>query len=159
VQRCRLQIACENGFGAQGALEGFMGKRKVLVACPPFALATVERALSSHADLICVNTLATARAQLAAHLDIAMVVCGVHFDESRMFDLLEYARRERVHVPFVCVRVLDVEAPRTPAESIHVATKALGAVDYVDVVAMVREQGRDAAESRLAARLRKHLKE
>jgi hypothetical protein len=136
-----------------------MGKQKVLVACPPFALATVERALSPYADLICVNNLATARAQLAVHLDIAMVVCGVHFDESRMFDLLEYAQKERSHVPFVCVRVLDNEATRMPPQSIEVACKALGAVDYVDVVSMVREQGRDAADSRLAARLRKQLEE
>jgi hypothetical protein len=74
-----------------------------------------------------------------------------------MFDLLQYAHRERPEVPFVCVRVLEYEASRMPRESIDVAVKALGAVDYVDVVAMVRERGRDVAEARLAALLRKHL--
>jgi len=132
-------------------------KRRVLVACPPFALATLERALAPYADLIFVNTLATARAQLSLHPDVAMVVCGVHFDESRMFDLLQYASQEKPGIPFVCVRVLEREGARMNAALIATSAKALGAVDYVDVVGMVRESGRDVAEARLAVLLQEHL--
>lgn len=135
-----------------------MAKRKVLVACPPFALATLDRALAPHADVVFVNRLPTARAQLAAHPDIAMVVCGVHFDESRMFDLLEYAHRERPEIPFVCVRVLEQEVKRMQPGSIRTAVEALGAVGYVDVVSMVRDQGREVAETRPAELLRQHLR-
>jgi hypothetical protein len=128
-----------------------------LVACPPLAFAIIERVLGPYAELTFVNRLPTARTQLAAHADIAMVVCGVHFDESRMFDLLRYAQQDRPDAPFICVRLLDQEATRLQAEGIARSCKVLGAVDYVDVVAMVREHGRDVAESRFAALLRQHL--
>jgi hypothetical protein len=135
-----------------------MTKPRVLVACPPIAFAIIERVLGPYAELMFVNRLPTARAQLAAHADIAMVVCGVHFDESRMFDLLRYAHQERPDAPFVGVRLLEQEATRMQAEGIATSCKVLGAVDYVDVVAMVREHGRDVAERRFGELLREHLR-
>ena len=134
-----------------------MTKPRVLVACPPLAFATLERVLGPYAELIFVNQLTTACAQLELHADIVMVVCGIHFDESRMFDLLRHTRLQRPQLPFVCVRILDHEAARTAPESVATAVRALGAVDYLDFVVMVREHGRDIAETRFGELLRQHL--
>jgi CheY-like chemotaxis protein len=126
-----------------------MSKPKVLVATTPAGSPLVEGLLAPHAELVCVNTLADALAALRSHADIAMVVCGVHFDESRMYDLLEFARRRLPEVPFVCVRARQTEISRISRQSIAIATKALGAVEYMDFAAAVAEIGRKAAEQRL----------
>jgi hypothetical protein len=58
---------------------------------------------------------------------ISMILCGVHFDESRMYDLLRYAKREHPRTPFVCVRVLDAEIPRVSREALRIAAESMGA--------------------------------
>src|SRR5690349_10745568 len=131
------------GSTCAGCRRVFVRKPRVLVACPPFAFPTVERALGAHADLMYVNRLMTARAELLAHDDISMVVCGVQFDESRMFDLLQFVRRERSDVPFVCIRVLDEGDSRMASDAIATAVKALGGVGFVDAFALFRDSARD----------------
>ena len=105
-----------------------MGKPKVLAACPPSAMPTLDRVLSPHVDLTFVNSLNAARDALRTNTDLAMVVCGVHFDESRMYELLEFAQCERPHVPFLCIRILDAELARASRERVGLALKAAGAV-------------------------------
>ena len=67
-------------------------KPQVMAACPPFAYPTLERALGKDFELVPVNNLADAQALLERNRDWAMVICGVYFDESRMYELLDYAR-------------------------------------------------------------------
>lgn len=133
-----------------------MAKPKVLAACPPSAIPTLDRILSAHVDLTFVNSLNAARDTLRTNADVAMVICGVHFDESRIYDLLEYARRERPEVPFLCIRILDAERARACRECVGLALKAAGAVDLIDFAALVIELGRTAAEQRLETEVLRH---
>ena len=106
---------------------------KILAACPPFALPTLERVLGGYVHLVPAATLGAAQSILSTDRRITLIVCGVHFDESRMYDLLRYARYEFPHKPFVCVRVLDSEIPRISREALSIAAETLGASAYVDV--------------------------
>jgi DNA-binding NarL/FixJ family response regulator len=133
-------------------------KPRILAACPPFAWPTIERVLGAHGDIVFVNSLDAARAALRTNREIAMVVCGVHFDESRMYELLEYAHREHPDVPFLCVRILDAEMPRISREALAVAAKALGALGMLDFATLVAEQGRSVAEQTLENEVLTHLR-
>ena len=119
---------------------------------------TLDRVLSAHVDLTFVNSLNAARDALRTNLDLAMVICGVHFDESRMYDLLDYAQRERADMPFVCVRVLEAELARASHERLGFALKAAGAVDLIDFATLVIERGRTAAEQRLETEVLRRLR-
>ncbi len=71
----------------------------VLVASPPFAYPTVEKALGSYVNLFPVSSLDAAKYALNTMPSIAMVVCGVYFDELRMSDLLRYCGQTRPLLP------------------------------------------------------------
>jgi hypothetical protein len=60
---------------------------KVLAACPPFAFPVLEKALGSCVDLLAANSLDKALEALRGDARPEAIVCGVHFDDSRMFDL------------------------------------------------------------------------
>ena len=80
---------------------------------------------------------------------ISMILCGVHFDESRMYDLLRYAKREHPRTPFVCVRVLDAEIPRVSREALRIAAESMGADAYIDLPSLSEQLGKDDAETQL----------
>jgi hypothetical protein len=62
----------------------------VLIAAIPLAVERLCRLLPDHRT-VCPTTLAEAQVALARER-FALAIMGVHFDESRMFDLLSYAR-------------------------------------------------------------------
>jgi hypothetical protein len=77
--------------------------RAVLVAAVPASAERLCRLLPGH-RLIVPATLAEAQAALARE-PFALAVMGVHFAESRMFDLLSFARGAALNrdVPILCV--------------------------------------------------------
>ena len=120
--------------------------KRVLAALPPFAYPTLERVLGGRADVLPVHSLYGAKALLQAEPDISLIVCGVHFDESRMFDLLRHAHELYPHIPFVCCRILEMRLPRISIEAVAVSVLQLGAAAFFDFPARAREVGRDAAD-------------
>jgi hypothetical protein len=86
---------------------------------------------------------------LAMQFDV--IVCGTHFAESKMFDLLRYAKTstESRQTPFLCVRVLEGELDDTAFLGIRMAAEAMGAAGFVDLNRWRREEGFDAARNRL----------
>jgi hypothetical protein len=80
-----------------------------------------------------------------------VIVCGTHFDESKMFDLLRLAKSlpEVRATPFLCVRVLDGELDLSAFQGISIATRALGAAGFVDLNRWRREHGFDLAREKL----------
>lgn len=64
-----------------------------------------------------------------------LVVIELHFDESRMLELLEHARAlERYrNVPVVCVQAIDANLPASVLKNIDVAVKALGGMAFLDL--------------------------
>jgi hypothetical protein len=76
---------------------------------------------------------------------IALVVCGVYFDEHRMYDLLRYTRENFPEIPVVCARIVDAEIPRISREALEIAARSLGAAAFVDMTNTLSAAGGDAA--------------
>jgi hypothetical protein len=129
-------------------------KPRVLAASPAAAFPRLRRVLGKYVQLIAVDRLWIAQELLEGMPELCLVICGVHFDESRMYELLEYSRRHRPDLPFLCVRMLDSGPRRLSAEELAVSAKALGAVDVIDFAGISRELGARAAEQRLALAVR-----
>jgi CheY-like chemotaxis protein len=74
-------------------------------------------------------------AMSALRHDIDLIVCGLHFDESRMFDLLRAVKADPAtrDIPFLCVKAISGALDRTIYESIKISTRALGAEDFYDL--------------------------
>lgn len=77
--------------------------RPVLVAAVPAAVERLCRLLPDQRT-VCPATLVEAQVALARER-FALALIGVHFDESRMFDLISYVRASSLNrgVPIVCV--------------------------------------------------------
>jgi hypothetical protein len=123
--------------------------RMVLAACPPSALPALERALGAYVSLVHVTSLDAAHVALRTNPRIGLIICGIYFDESRMYELLGLARDEWPRLPFVCVRVLDTEIPRISREALRIAAEQLGAAQYVDLPDLISGLGVEGADSEL----------
>lgn len=85
--------------------------------------------LAGH-ELVFVRNLQEARRALA--LDgIALVLIGVHFDDSRMFDLLRGLQDSSI--PVVCMRSHRFASPAISIEGLKIAAGALGCKLFVDL--------------------------
>jgi PleD family two-component response regulator len=108
-------------------------KAKVLVADVPEMDDIVRSCLPDH-ELTFVRTMDEAVSALRRDW-FHLVAIGLHFDESRMFELLSYVRGlERYHeVPVICIQGLDVMLSESVVRSIDVAVKALGGSAFLDL--------------------------
>jgi hypothetical protein len=83
----------------------------------------------------------------------ALVVCGCHFDEGRMYDLLRHmkATPELARVPFMAVRCVEGDMALDDAlfESVKIAVRALGGNAFVDLLRWQRRHGEAEAAHRL----------
>jgi hypothetical protein len=134
-----------------------MLKPKVLAAFPPPSVELISRVIGDDVELLFTDALSSAQALLAATPDFAMVLCGVHFDESRMYDLLEHAQRDYPPLPFVVVRVVDWESRPISMAALSAAAQAAGAACVLDFVAMSQSLGEAAAERALREAILRHL--
>lgn len=80
--------------------------------------------------------------------DFDMILCGVHFAESRMFDLLRMAKAEPQsrEKPMLCYRDLPSQLSMTNFEALEISCKALGAVGFMDFYALRMKVGPDNAD-------------
>lgn len=116
-------------------------KRTLLVADVATGQATLRNVMGDRTGLVGAATLEEAREALGRGVD--MVVCGIHFDDSRMFDLLRYARADPRFrpVPFICFRDLESELAPALFESLDIACTALGAAAFVDLFTLKKRHG------------------
>jgi CheY-like chemotaxis protein len=122
---------------------------RVLVADDPAAFAAFSGALTSSFTLVHAATLKAARAALDPPPQL--VVCGCHFDEGRMYDLLRHlkAAPQLRHVPFMAVRCTEGELDDALYESVKIAVRALGGNAFVDLLRWQRRWGPAEAAHRL----------
>ena len=115
-------------------------KKLILVA--DHSDARISAMLNGH-DLSFVRTLDEAKATLSGR-NFDLIVIGVHFDESRMFDLLRHVRWQERHraTPVVCVLSADFARHAIAAEGLEIAVKALGGTAYVDLIGSGESIGR-----------------
>lgn len=86
-----------------------------------------------------------------AYDQVDLILCGLHFDDSRMFDLLRSVKATPAlrHIPFLCVKTTEGVLEPTFYESVRIATRALGAADFVDLSESANEQGAEQAVRRI----------
>ncbi len=126
--------------------------RKVLIADVPQMDGCYSAALAGW-ELAFVRTMTEARQALAAQ-GYALVVAGVYFDDSQMFDLLRMLRADDTHaeVPIVCVRGRPGFTAVT-SRTLETTVKALGGDEFIDLVHYGDEAAAGAALREAAKRL------
>jgi hypothetical protein len=123
---------------------------RILVADVPEAFDAFRDALTSSHPLVHARTFAQVKAALAEHP--ALVVCGCHFEEGRMYDVLRYLKALPGYgnVPFLAVRCVPGELlDDTLYESVKIAVRALGGNAFVDLLRWQRRWGPEEASHRL----------
>src|SRR5262245_19033628 len=122
-------------------------KKTVLVA--EHADPRLSAILAAH-ELVFVRSLDEAKSTLTGRNFDLIVIC-VHFDESRMFDLLRYVRWQERHraTPVVCVLTLDFARQAIATEGVEIAVKALGGTAFLELKALSDGEARRAIEDLL----------
>lgn len=108
-------------------------KIRVLVAAAPISLAAISETLESKFELDFVSSLPEATAYSYEKIDV--IVCGLYFDESRMFDFLRYTQlhpKART-LPFFSVSAVEHGLTSTITQSIEIACRALGGAGFIDL--------------------------
>ena len=121
---------------------------RLLVAVTPMGFAHARRALQRRYELQSAFSLEQALSALSAG-GIDGIVCSIHFDESRMFDLLRITRARHSDLPFICCRLLHSPLSRQALEGMMTTAKALGCRGFVDFNEIQRSQGVAEADRRL----------
>jgi CheY-like chemotaxis protein len=102
--------------------------KTILVADQPESDHRLSAILQGH-DLVFVRTLGEAlRALRGRRFDLLLI--GVHFDESRMFDLM---RELTEGTQVVCVRSQQFQSHAITLEGLQIAAKALGCSLFLDL--------------------------
>lgn len=107
---------------------------RILTAVAPDTEERVRRILTGH-ELIFVNDLQTAEDALEKLERFKLIFVGARFDESRMFDLLDYIRKniEHTKIPVVAAIVgVSTMHSSTVAGLAH-ATKVFGASVFINL--------------------------
>lgn len=122
-------------------------KPTILVADVPEGRETIKNIVGDRATLVPVTRMDEFLRQVTGDLDL--IICGIHFDESRMFDLLRLALASRPGraCPVLCFRDLESELQPTLLESLDISCRALGALAFVDLYTLKRRYGIDAADA------------
>jgi CheY-like chemotaxis protein len=124
--------------------------RRLLVADSAESLDVLRGALASTCTFERVSTVEQAKIALADPPDV--VICGCHFDEGRMYDLLRHLKATPglKNVPFVAVRCVEGELLDDALyESVKIAVRALGGNAFVDLLRWQRRWGHAEASHRL----------
>jgi hypothetical protein len=110
--------------------------------------ATLHEILGDNVNVTSAGTMPEALQILEQGVDL--IVCGVHFDESRMFDLLMSVKadlRARV-IPFLCYRDLNSALDPTSLRGLHMSCAALGAAGFIDLYELKSQHGIPEADRR-----------
>lgn len=122
-------------------------RKQLLVAATPMGYVHARRALHHRFDLISAFSIPQARVALQAD-GIDAVLCSIHFDDSRMFDLLRVVHVVSPDTPFICCRILHSPLSRQALDSLMTSAQELGCRGFVDVNEFQRAHGLDEADRR-----------
>lgn len=118
---------------------------------------SIRAALGDEFQLLIGHTLPAVRTALQGR--VHAVLCGLHFDDGRLFALLELlAADERLRrLPVLCIK--DAGGSLSPAirKSISIATDKLGARGFTDLAELRAEHGEQHARACLRATVHRLL--
>jgi len=129
-------------------------RSRVLIAAVPAAAVRLRRILCAHAP-VAVQTLQDAQDALSRER-FSLVVLGVYFDESRMFDVMSYARASALNreVPIVCVLGVRGKLSDATVRMLREIIETMSACEFLNLVAIPDD---DAGNARVLSRLARHL--
>lgn len=130
----------------------------ILVADVNDGLVTFSNVLEQGVRLIQCQTIKEVMSIDPDNLD--MIVCGIHFDDSRMFDFLRLAKGNPKlrSKPFLCFRDLESELASTFLESLEISCRALGVVSFVDLFSLRKQFGLPRADDVFRGLVLYHLR-
>jgi CheY-like chemotaxis protein len=120
----------------------------ILIAASPEPRAILERILEGQ-DIVYAETLEQAEQNLRERR-FDLILCTILFDDSRMFDLLRFAKStpKCQQTPFACARVRQQTLNSPVAlEGIAFTCKALGAAVFLDIANYHVEPHREMREA------------
>ena len=132
--------------------------RRVLVAGTGEFIDAARTALAGELELAAAYSVAQALEELER--GVALVLCNVRFDDSRMFDFLG-ALNARVpgRMPVVCCRLARAPISGGARRGIELALEALGVAAFLDLYELEQRHGAAEALARLRATVMAHLGE
>ena len=105
---------------------------RIFIAATIEDVSYMERILGAGHELTTVGIMSEAQHKLKEE-SFDLVMIGVHFDQSRMFDLLRELHKARYDsTPVICFCTQETMLTRAAHESIAIASRALGAWMYLD---------------------------
>jgi hypothetical protein len=130
------------------------GSRAVLVATIPAAAERLSRLLLGH-RLVCPVDLAEAQAALSRER-FALALMGVHFDESRMFDLVSSARASVLNrdVPIICVLGVRRKMSKLTVHLLQETISGMSGCQFLNLTVIADDE---AGNARVRAMLAEHL--
>jgi hypothetical protein len=130
---------------------------KVLVAIRPEDMDVMRRVFGDEFEVIHCTTLLEAKSVLDVNL--AMIACGVHFDDGRMFDLLKLVKEDPQWCAIPFWGILRDEGLLSSAitRGIRTAMKSMGANGLFNLSQINPGSDEDAAFTELRAAIRKTL--
>lgn len=129
-------------------------RRKILVAMRQEGVVAAERALGRYVEIVPAYTFEDAVKRLETQ-EIRLILCGMYFAETRMFDLLRFVKGKLPAIPFICCRVGQSEVPQVTLEAVSIAAKSMGAIEFVDVPLLRPDP---AADQEFRSQVLRHLR-
>jgi hypothetical protein len=130
-------------------------RARILIATAKPGFAALEGMFEPDADVTYAYTLGEAIHHLGAS-SIDLVLATIHFDESRMFDFLRYARAVSPQIPIVCTRVLDTKLTGSLLDAVTIAVESLGAT-FIDRYALGETLGDETGDEEFKKRVLERL--
>jgi CheY-like chemotaxis protein len=106
---------------------------RILIAAATDSAQAASQALKKDFALTFCTSLVDARSVLKDGFDL--ILCGLHFDEGRMFDFLREVKADpqTKSIPFLCIKSTDGMLSPAISQSIEIASHSLGANGFVDL--------------------------
>ncbi len=120
-------------------------KARLLIADVPAVQSVLTEALQGY-DLFAVGTTQGAL-RLLAENGFDMIICGIHFDDSRMIELFQAVRKDPRHkdIPLIAFRAIPAEHEELLRDSVTTLGKTLGVNSYIELDAYVNSPDRAAS--------------
>ncbi|HEV2608635.1 MAG TPA: hypothetical protein VGU61_00090 [Noviherbaspirillum sp.] len=127
-----------------------MKPKTILIAEEPHMISALRLALGDAFDITDSTSFADAAYQIEIkHFDA--ILCGLHFDEGRMFDLLNLVKTQEgtKDIPFVCINALNTALSDAVIRVVEVAANATGTHSFIEFSKWRKELGDEAACAKL----------